>query len=430
MVAQRTQLSDYRACTRYAYGVWPFRRKAPAAAPKAATISISDPRLIEYFGGLPGWANAEPVTEFTATALSAVYRAVEIVAGTVAGLPLRSLTERNGQKQKATSFLDAPGGPDGLTQFEWVDLLLWHLQLHGNGYGQHIFNGAGGLIGMNLVHPLAVAVEWDASRPGGKKFTATLDDGTTKDFDATTMTQFMGPSLDGLKGMSVLTLARLSLGTAISGDKAANRMFTNGAMISGLVTPDDDIESGGGFEEGEADVIRESINSKMTGTENAGQIAVINRRLKFTPWSLSAEDAQFIESREFSISEVARWFGVPANLLMKDGAVSTWGQGIEVVNRGLHRYTLSGWTSRIEQRLTRLMAGKRFAEFDYAGYLKPSPEQEIDLLIKQVDAGLLTLNEARAIRNLPPVEGGDTPRGVGQSPAPEPPEADEEEAAA
>lgn len=398
--------------------MWPFRRKI--ASPRGQTFSISDPRLIEYFGGMSDWADMEPVDENTATTLSAVYRATEIVAGTIAGLPLRSLIEVSGQTLRVRSWLDEPAGPAKLTRFEWVDLLLWHAQLHGNAYGQHIYNGGGTLVGMNLIHPLAVTPCWDKTLPGGKRFTVTLDDGETKDFDATTMTQFMGPSLDGLQGMSVLYRARRSLGTAISGDKAANRMFTNGAMISGLVTPDDDVENGGGFETGEADTIRESVNRRMTGTENAGQIAVINRRLKFTPWSLSAEDAQFLQSREFSISEVARWFGVPANLLMKDGAVSTWGTGVEIVNRGLHRYTLTGWTSRIEQRLTRLLSGERFAEFDYTGFLRPAPEQEIDLLIKQVDSGLLTLNEARAIRNMPPLPGGDVPRTPGGGLRPKP----------
>lgn len=386
--------------------MWPFRQKT--APPRAETISISDPRLIEFFGGLPEWAEMEPVTENTAVTLSAVYRATEIVAGTIAGLPLRSLIERDGQTRPMASWLDEPAGPGMLTRFEWVNLLLWHLQLHGNAYGQHIFNGAGSLIGLNLVHPLAVTVEWDNDRPGGKKFTVTMPNGLTKTFDASTMTQFMGPSLDGLQGMSVLYRARRSLGTGISGDKAANRMFTNGAMVSGLVTPDDDLDNGGGLEDGEADQIRQDINAKMTGTDNAGQIAVINRRLKFTPWSLSAKDAEFLASREFNINEVARWFGVPANLLMKDGAVSTWGTGVKVVNEGLRQYTLLGWTSRVEQRLSRLLPTKRFAEFDYSGFLRPSPAEEIDLLIKQVAGGVLTRNEARAVRNLPPIEGGDT----------------------
>jgi hypothetical protein len=50
------------------------------------------------------------------------------------------------------------------------------------------------------------------------------------------------------------------------------------------------------------------------------------------------------------------------------------------------------------------------AEFDYTAFLRPSPEQEIELLIKQVEAGLLSINDARRIRNLPPVDGGDVVR--------------------
>jgi phage portal protein BeeE len=96
---------------------------------------------------------------------------------------------------------------------------------------------------------------------------------------------------------------------------------------------------------------------------------------------------------------------------------TSWGQGVAEQNRGLGRFTLLGWTMRFEQRLSRLIAGppgptgpRRFAEFDFAGLERPTPEDEIKLLIEQVKAGLLTVNEARRIRNLPPVEGGDVLR--------------------
>jgi hypothetical protein len=65
---------------------------------------------------------------------------------------------------------------------------------------------------------------------------------------------------------------------------------------------------------------------------------------------------------------------------------------------------------RFEQRLSRLLARPRFAEFDFAGLERPTPEDEIKLLIEQVKAGLLTVNEARKIRNLPPIDGGDVLR--------------------
>jgi hypothetical protein len=70
----------------------------------------------------------------------------------------------------------------------------------------------------------------------------------------------------------------------------------------------------------------------------------------------------------------------------------------------------------MEQRLSRLLGGggpagpRRFAEFDFAGLERPTPEEEIRLLIEQVKAGLLTVNEARHIRNLPPIDGGDVLR--------------------
>jgi phage portal protein BeeE len=95
---------------------------------------------------------------------------------------------------------------------------------------------------------------------------------------------------------------------------------------------------------------------------------------------------------------------------------TSWGTGVAEQNRGLGRFTLLGWTMRFEQRLSRLLGGQsrtpRFAEFDFAGLERPTPEEEIRLLIEQVTAGLLTVNEARRIRNLPPIDGGDVLRGA------------------
>jgi hypothetical protein len=71
---------------------------------------------------------------------------------------------------------------------------------------------------------------------------------------------------------------------------------------------------------------------------------------------------------------------------------------------------LAPWTARLEQRLSRLLPSPRFVEFDFAGLERGSPEAEIALLIQQVAAGLITVNEARAIRNMDPIEGGDVLR--------------------
>lgn len=376
-------------------------------------MSVADPALAEFFG--IGQSNAGvPVNETTALALSAVFRAVSIISGTIASLPMPTIrTLNNGTREVTGSFLDNPAGPGSLTPFEWKELALIHLLLHGNAYLLHIYNGAGALAGLWPVHPLAVSITLDfVRRPlDGKVFTVTLDDGTTRQFTSDDLTHVPALSTDGRQGLSPMAIARNSLGTAIAGDRSAARMFANGALITGIVTPEEDIT------EAEATVIKDGLRAKMLGTENAGDIAVINRKLKFTPWSLSAEDAQFIQSRQFQIEEIARWYGVPPHLLMQTEKQTSWGTGIAEQNAGLARYSLMPWTIRLEQRLTLLLTGRRVVEFDFTGLERPSPVDEINLLIQQVDAGLMTVNEARRIRHLPPVDGGDDLRDPTTQPA-------------
>lgn len=385
-------------------------RRNKVAERSAASYSIADPTLAIALGyTAPGGLTVSPATALT---LSAVYRAASIVTGSVASLPLHTVEEApDGQKTPVSSFLDSPGGAM-FTPFEWAELNMVTMLFRGECFLQHIRNAAGAVAWLNPVLPEQVAVYWDADRPGGKRFEVTIPriDGRESQMltlDPSSMTQIMGLTLDGLRGISALGAARLSLGTALAGEKSAHRQFANGAMISGLVTPDGDED----LEEGEAAKVKETINQKVLGPDNAGDIPVINRRLKFQAWQLSAVDAQFLESRTFSVDEVGRWFGVPPHLLGLTEKSTSWGQGIAEQNRGLARYTLQPWTSRIEQRLSRLIANpRRRAEFDYATFVKPSPEDEIKLLIDQVNSGLLTLNEARKARNLPPVDGGDIPR--------------------
>lgn len=366
--------------------------------------------------------SGQVVSEQTALTLSAVYRSVTLIAGAVAGLPLRTLRDNpDGTRERVASFLDNPAGPDRLTPFEWKELVMIHLLLHGNAFLLHVYNAGGALAGLQPIHPCAVAVERNEEAVGGKLFRVTLENGTVRVFSGLDMTHLTGPMTDGLVGLSPISIARNSFGTAIAGDRAAGRMFANGALISGMVTTEDDVT------EDEALVIKRGLRTSVQGEENAGDVAFINRNLKFTPWQLSPEDAQFLQSRAFQIEEVSRWYGVPPHLLGQSEKSTSWGTGIEEQNRGLARYTLATWTERMQQRLSRLIANPRFVEFDYSALLQPSPEVEIGLLVQQITNGLLTPNEARRIRNLPAVAGGDTLRLPPGSADPAAPAADDQE---
>lgn len=402
----------------------PWRRR-----PSNATFSISDPGLAALFGAGPSDAGVE-VTEHSVLGVAAVWRAVSLISGSIAGLPLHTMRTIDAERTtQVSSFLDErPGGPaSDLTPFEWTETILLHGLLHGNAYLAHVFNGAGAIIGLVPFHPMAVTPEWervDGRVTGRKVFNVTTDDGKLTVFDETTMTHIPGLSSDGLRGYSPLWVARNSFGKSIASDRAAARMFANGAMISGMVTPEEDVD------ETEAKVIKGQINRRVSGWENAGDIAVINRKLKFTPWTMTSADAQFLESRVFEVEEIARWFGLLPIHLSQTEKQTSWGTGVAEQNRGLARFTFQPHTKRIEQRLSRVLARPRFVRYDYGEILQPAHEQLIPLVIQQVKAGLMTPNEGRKKLGLDTVEGGDELRVEQAAPAPAQTETEPEGASA
>lgn len=384
---------------------WPWTRRADQ--PSNTVLSISDPAVAELFfpGGFTDIAGVT-VGEHSSMGLSAIYRAVNLIAGTLAALPFRSYREDNaGTRSVVPSIFDDPD-PDGQTPFEWRETAFAHLVLHGKAGALKVKTEAGGLAALPLVHPSC----WHTELPthdeyrtgklpaGGLWFCVSMLDGTQARLDATDFWYVPGLALNGKTGCGLLHYARMSLATSIAGDRAAGNMFNNGALISGLATPADEEDITDDVPE-----IKRQLNNNVLGHENAGTIAVVNRRLTFTPWTMTNADAQFLQSRSFQIEEVSRWTGIPPHLLMSSEKSTSWGTGLEEQNRAMARTVLSPWANRFEQRASRLLARPRWAEFEFAGLERPSPDREIELLIAQVQAGLLTVNEARAIRNLPPL---------------------------
>lgn len=394
---------------------WPWSRVREPVEERSV-YSVADPALAAYLQiGAPNFSGIS-VGESTALSIAAVYRAVTLISQTIAYLPLRTVRDVEGRKTQVRSFLDDPGGIDGPTKFEWVETVMCHLLLHGNAYLLHIYNGAGALVALLPIHPLCVSIEVDHKVPGGKLFRATTDDGQSRIFTTAQMTHIPALSTDGIRGMSPIAVARNSLGATVAGDRAAARHLESGAMIPGFISAEEDIT------EEEATVVRDTIDRNATGWQNKGALPVFNKNLKFTPLVMTSNDAQFLQSRQFQVEEVARWFGVPPHLLMQTEKTTSWGTGIEEQNRALGRTVLAPWASRIEQRLSRLLPAPRTVEFDFAGLERPTFEEEITLLLAQVNGGLITVNEARKVRNLGPIEGGDVLR-VAQTPVAAPDDA-------
>lgn len=374
-----------------------FARKAPRND-ASTQLSISDSRFARFLG--IDSAAGVPVNEYTALSLSALYRGAMVVATAFGGMPLETVRRWGASTGTVDSWLDDPGCTVGYKPFNWKQTSCLHMILGGDSFQRHLYNGWGMLAGLEPINPNAVQVYWDDNRPGGKRYEVTLLQGgrvVRETHDKTTMTQVMGPTLDGLRGLSVVGLARTSLGGAIAADLAAAHGFRNGPMIGGLAVPQADAE----IEDGDAEKIQAIINDQIGGTENAGRIVVLERKYDLKSWGMSNKDAQFLESRQFSIQEIARWLGVHPVFLMDPGAVSTWGTGVEILQRGLGRFTLPQWTIPFQQAMSELLPNKSWAQFNFQALEQGSPSDEISLIIQQIDGGLLTINQALEKVNRP-----------------------------
>lgn len=368
---------------------------------KFSQWSVADKAFAGWLLG-PDAADSESVTPYTVLGLSAVLRAVSIISGTIAALPFRTYERQGEDKIKMPSVFDDPyPGIDGMTPFAWHETVLTHLLLWRRAFLWHETDGS--RVTYRPIVPDAFTKVYRDSQ-GKRQFDYT-EAGTneTKTVGSEQVTFIPGPSLDGTDGHPFLQAARAVFSAAISGDKGAQSTLRKGIRLGGLVTPGDNEED---FDDEEGAAILEQLRAKVGGRENAGDMAVINRRLKLQPWTPNNVDSQWIETKAAVLGDVERLFGTPPHLMADTEKQTSWGTGVAEQNLGLARYTLRGWSERVQQVLSiRLPNGpyEQFCEYDYAGLLQGTPAQEIELLIEQVEAGLLTVDEARKIRNLPPL---------------------------
>jgi HK97 family phage portal protein len=401
---------------------WPWHRQVENAAP---VVTVDSPLFAQFINPYGTSLAGVTVDERTALGLSAMFRAVSLVSGTLASLPLRSLRKSGDTQEQVPSIFDDPDGPDGQTPFEWKETLFAHQIIHGRAGALKVRNAAGGIVRLPLVHPLMFRVEEPkpeeyrepASLPkGGLWFVVTLASGEQRRYDAEDFWYVPALSMNGVDGLGLLGLAETSLGTTVAADRAASRVFSNGALISGLATPEDDFDLTEDLPE-----IRRQLDRSVTGYENAGGIAVVNRRLRFTPWTMTAQQAQFLESRQFQIEEISRWTGVPPHLLMQTEKQTSWGTGVDEQNRGLSKFVLGHWAQRLEQRASRLLAQPRWCEFDFAALERPNFEANVTLVLAQIEKGLISAAYGRKLLNIPE----DAAPAPAPAPAP-PPAADDE----
>jgi HK97 family phage portal protein len=147
------------------------------------------------------------------------------------------------------------------------------------------------------------------------------------------------------------------------------------------------------------------------GGSHSGDVAVMDAETDWQPLTIPPDQLQFLESREWEVSELARMYGVPPHLIGDESKSTSWGTGIEQQNIGFVAYTIAGWTSRFEQRVTREIVNTRgqYAAFDLTELMKGSTTERFSAYALGIQWGWLTRNEARAREDMAPLPGLDKP---------------------
>ena len=362
-----------------------------------------------------GSTSGKRVNERSSMQMTAVYSCVRILSEAVAGLPLHFYRYTdNGGKEKAADhplyFLlhDEPN-PE-MTSFVFRETLMTHLLLWGNAYSQIIRNGRGEVIALYPLMPDRMNVERDSKGQLYYEYTVSMDDaptvkGSTVVLPPTEVLHIPGLGFDGLVGYSPIAMAKNAIGMAIACEEYGAKFFANGAQPSGV------LEHPGTLKDPSR--VRESWQSTFGGSHNANKVAVLEEGMKYTPISISPEQAQFLETRKFQINEIARIFRVPPHMvgdLEKSSFSNIEQQSLEFV-----KYALDPWVSRWEQSMARSLLTPEekkqyFMKFNVDGLLRGDYQSRMNGYAVGRQNGWMSANDIRELENLdriPEELGGD-----------------------
>lgn len=365
-----------------------------------------------YMGGSSAGKN---VNERSAMQMTAVYSCVRILAEAVAGLPLHLYRyKEDGGKERAIDnnlyhlLHDEPNKE--MSSFIFRETLMTHLLLWGNAYAQIIRNGKGEVVALYPLMPNKMQVDRDENGELYYIYTRSSDEAKTMEGVTVYLTprdvlHIPGLGFDGLVGYSPIAMAKNAIGLAIATEEYGAKFFANGAAPSGVLEHPGTIK--------DPSRLRENWNSTFGGSANSGKVAVLEEGMKYTPISISPEQAQFLETRKFQIDEIARIFRVPPHMvgdLEKSSFSNIEQQSLEFV-----KYTLDPWVIRWEQSLSRSLLNedekrKYFFKFNLEGLLRGDYESRMSGYAVARQNGWMSANDIRELENMdkiPAEDGGD-----------------------
>lgn len=340
--------------------------------------------------------------------LSTVWACVRLIAETISTLPLIVYeTKSDGTRAIARqhplySLLhDSPNAD--MTAVEFWEAVLSGLLLWGNAYVLKSTNSVGSIISMVPLNPALVTPQRTAS--GTIRFLYAKPTGQVE-YSESQIWHVKGFGIDGLCGLSPISMGWRSISGATAAEVASANTFTNQMRVAGVVSVKEFLDAK------QREQMKSKVMGAVFGNSQTGQLQLLEGGAEFKQLSLNPIDAQMLETREYGVEELCRWFGVPPSMVGHGTAVSNWGTGREQQNMGFIQYVLRAYMVRIEQGIKKSLMTpverlRYFAEYSVEGLLRADSETRVKVYAQLVQNGLKNRNEIRALENDPPFAGGE-----------------------
>lgn len=360
--------------------------------------------LLDAWGGNPSKAGPR-VNEVNAEAISAWWCGVRVLAEGVAMLPLVLYRRMpNGGRERAVNHplykvLHGQWNPF-MSPFTGKELVMRHLVGWGNSYHEIQRTRGGQVAALWPLLPDRTHVEVK----NGRKMVVTTVQGTPTPLSPENVLHVPGPGFDGFSGKSVVRLARESLGLTVATEEFGASLFGNGASPSGVLEHPSRL----GPEAHKR--LKDDFEARTTGLANAHRPLILEEGMKFSPFSIPPEDAQFLGTRKHQVTEVARWLVLPPHKI-KDMERTTF-TNIESENISFITESLMAWMVRIEEQCSQSLLTERereqyFIEFLPEGLLRGDSTARAAYYQARFNMGTISRNEIRMKENDNPIEGGD-----------------------
>lgn len=339
--------------------------------------------------------------------LSAVYRCVEVISDSVAQLPLEPyLVDKDGYKQKFTAhptynLLNKEPNPR-MSRFTFMKALMVSVLLKGNGYAYIERDDKGNAKALHFIPADSVTV----IAPKTLRDNITYSITGIGNVEACNMIHILNFSYDGINGISTLSHAKNTLGLSVDSEAHAAGFFKGGANMAGILKL-----TTGTLTEKQKQALKSSWGvafSPETGTPNG--VCVLEGNMEFQPITVNPADAQLLETRQFNVIDICRFFGVsPVKAFdLSKSSYST----VEATELAFLTDTLAPLLEKIELEFERKLYKPSEKDsidvrFDTATLLRADKAALANYYQTLFNIGVISPNEIRKELDLPSVENGD-----------------------